>query len=335
MASLANESQIVLRRSLLVLVGALAYLTGCANGNGGRAMGTHMDHGKPAAIPKELASAHYYLEFSELDKFQPGRAKREILEDTEWRGDFDVAAEYKGNSVYVITYEVVADRDTSDRGEFVHAVFVADKFVKFIKWLPGDMEEVPYQGTTWRRPKPIKVGDISWLARATESDPVSIDVLRREVKAMPAAPSQVDPGLTIATLLLQPLFIPQYIAHAGDYKKNALLRDQFNAERLSIGMTEADVESVLRTQPFESGAVEAASYKIYGRDESFNIDSWLRFSNILIVFREGRARIIRALTSGGDNWRQELGKGFIDLPKPPAGPSSNPESEKGINQKNE
>ena len=39
----------------------------------------------------------------------------------------------------------------------------------------------------------------------------------------------------------------------------AELRDQFNAARLKIGMTEMEVESVLKAKPIEAGEVEAGT----------------------------------------------------------------------------
>ena len=90
--------------------------------------------------------------------------------------------------------------------------------------------------------------------------------------------------------------------------------NQFNAARLKIGMTESETEAVLKAKPLESGKVEAGDYKIYGSNESFNINYPLRFSNILLVFTGGKLSVIRSIPSGAE-WRQELGEMFSDLPK--------------------
>jgi hypothetical protein len=294
---------------------ASACLAGCAKpadkeSDGGRTHPKHAIGGSGTEI--ELTSASYYLGVRDIGKFRPGRSKSDVLEDVQWRGDFLMAAEWKGKSICAIAYDVIPDGPGSKGGEVVWAIFVADKFVKFVPWQRGEMVDVPYEGTTWSRPKPVKVGDCRWLVRAAESEPVNMAGLEKDLKAKPAPPSHTDPGLTIAWLLLRP-GIPA--ASEKDYQRNAELRDQFNASRLEIGMTESAVESVLKAKPLESGKMGARSYQIYGSNESFNIDSdySLHFSNILVVFREGKASVIHSFPAR-PQWRRELGEGFTDLP---------------------
>jgi hypothetical protein len=107
-----------------------------------------------------------------------------------------------------------------------------------------------------------------------------------------------------------------------DYLRNAELRDQFNAARLNIGMTESEVQAALKAKPLESGKVEAGDYRIYGSNESVgdisSISGTFRhFSNILVVFREGKAVAISSTPAGYD-WRRKLGEATTDLPKRPA-----------------
>jgi hypothetical protein len=75
-----------------------------------------------------------------------------------------------------------------------------------------------------------------------------------------------------------------------------MLRDQFNAARLKIGMTESDVESVLKAKPIETGDVEAGSFKIFGSTESFDIRPDLHYANVLAVFKDGK--LIGVYSSG-------------------------------------
>jgi len=120
-----------------------------------------------------LNSASYYLTVGDLDKFQPGQPKSDILKDVQWRAGSVVAADCKGKRVTAITYDLLADGPESHREEFVHAVFVDDKFVKFIRWLPG--EQIP-KGQN--RPKRTKIGDYcGWLIRAMDSECVSVEDL--------------------------------------------------------------------------------------------------------------------------------------------------------------
>jgi hypothetical protein len=131
----------------------------------------------------------------------------------------------------------------------------------------------------------MKVGDFPPLIGAIESKPVSLRDIEEEIKAKHRArPSQTgDPGLTIVYLL--------FGGEAGRkkvFERNAKLRDQFNASRLKIGLTESEVESVLRAKPIKEGKVEAGRYKLYGSNELLNVLGYEHYSNILILFRDGK-----------------------------------------------
>lgn len=305
-----------LGRSLLFTL-LLATIAGCDSPREKKSGGERVDCRKTSGLHTELTSANDYLDASDLEKFRPGRSKNDILKDVQWRGNFLMACMNKGKNVCAIAYKLLFDGPSSDRGKVVWAIFVDDKFVKFVPWQKGDMEEVPYEGTMRSRPKPIKVGDCyGWLIRAVESAPVNIADLEKEVKSLAPPPSQIDPGLTAAWLILRAMGATPTPATEDDYKKNAELRDQFNAARLKIGMTEAEVESVLKAKPLESGKVEVGSYKIYGSNESFNIDNdySLHFWNVLVVFREGKVSVIYSFPARTD-WRQKLRERFVDLPE--------------------
>ena len=79
-------------------------------------------------------------------------------------------------------------------------------------------------------------------------------------------------------------------------------------------LSESEVEAVLKAKPIESGEVEAGSFIIYGSNEWFSINRALHFSNILVLFREGKARVIRS-AGAGEGWRRELQERFIDFPR--------------------
>jgi hypothetical protein len=255
------------------------------------------------------SSTSFYLTGGDLGEFRPGRRKHEVLRNVQWRGHFDMATTCDGKPVVTITYELLAEPQRSDRGKVVTAIFVNDRFVKFISWLPGDMEEVDYEGTKWRRPKPNKLGDCTSLVRAMKAEPLRTKDLEKETKLIPSPPEHTDIGLTTAWLVLREAIRG---ASEADYKRNAALRDQFNAARLEIGMPESEVESIFKAKPLESGPISGGSYQIYGSNESFNLDTWLHFSNVLIVFRQGRADVIYGIPAG-DEWRRKVGQLFPDL----------------------
>lgn len=278
----------------------------------------------------ELTSVNDFLYASDIESFRPGRSMDDILEDVQWRGHLVWACGYKGKSLYAIVYGLLAgdyskglERDPDAQKGAVYAIFLDDRFVKFVKGvqlLRDEKEEYEIEGTKAHRARPIKVGDFRWLIRLLESEPFDIEDVQKGVRERPAPPLHIDWGLTIVTLVLGPLLLlSEFIRRASkcDYKRNAELRDQFNGARVRIGMTESEVESVLGAQPLESGEVEAGSYRIYGSNESFNINLIsLHFRNILVVLREGR--VIGTYTAPpGAEWRRELGEWFMDLPNCP------------------
>ena len=170
----------------IMLVLALACPVGCAKG-GEKAVDKRVDRGDTSDLHAKLNSASDYLAVADLDEFRPGRPKDDILKDVQWRAGSVVASDCKGKSITAIDYTLLADGAESHREEALHAIFVADKFVKFIRWLPGEMEEVDYHGTPWRRPKPTKLGNYCpWLNRAMNGEAVSVEDLKKEAKSITA-----------------------------------------------------------------------------------------------------------------------------------------------------
>ncbi len=313
--------------SLLLVPLMYACLAACNKSRGDKSGDQQSPGGLVSAISKKLSSfksADNYLTAGDLEKFRAGRPKSAVLDDVAWRGYFFMSAEYKGKAVSAIIYDLIPDGPHISGGVSIWAIFADDKFLKFIRpppSLPGDMEVVEIDGTPWSRRKPIKAGDNRFLARAMDSESVSIaDLkadLKKEARRTPAPREDIDPGLTTAYLLMRVMGVapaPGLPASEKDYLRNAQLRDQFNAARLNVGMTESEVEAVVKAKPIESGNVEAGVYRIYGSNESFNIDPSLHFSNILVVFREGKSIAISSILAG-DGWRRKLGEETIDLPK--------------------
>jgi hypothetical protein len=265
----------------------------------------------------KLDSAGEFIRFDDLDEFRPGQAKNEILKDLRWRAGYVTAAKCDGKSITAIDYDVYADGPGKGRSEGVHALFVNDKFEKFIRWQIPD-----FDGTAWSPPRSRRIGDdCGWLTRAIRSKAVGVDELRKAVKSKKAPPEHIDPGLTAVYLGFRALGLapgpPPPEKDPEKLRKNIALRDQFNAARLSIGMTESEVEATLKAKPLESGKVEAGNYSIYGTNESFVVNDWLwfsPFSNILVVFRDGKAIAITSIRAMYE-WHRDLEQTLIDLPK--------------------
>jgi hypothetical protein len=286
----------------LLMAAALAvvFLTGCGDK---RAATRQVQKGKHR---DELPSASGLLYPEDFAKFQPGRSIDEILSDTQWGGNFGMACYHDGKSLCAIYYGLTvkdpaknAERDINSVRKTVIAIFEDNRFVRFVRPLPAD----------GAKPTTLEEYD-RWLVRQSRSDAVNIEKVQEEVWAEPKQPSHIDPGLTVVFGALSP-FLPH--ATEDDYRRNAVLRYQFNGSRIRLGMTSSDVESVVREKPIESGDIKAGSYSIYGSNESFNI-AWLHISKLLVLYRDGK--VVGAYSTGpaGKGWRSALGERFRDLP---------------------
>jgi hypothetical protein len=235
---------------------------------------------------------------ADYDKFSPGKLQTEVLNDIQWRGNFEFAADFDGKNATAISYDLFGG-PFRDNGTSVLAVFVDGKFIKFVHWPEYD-------------PK-IKIGDFSILKQVVESDPVSIADLEKEKAEKPKTPERIDPGLTATWLLYRKGL---EATRAPMLRRNAVLRDQFNAARLKIGMRATDVEAVFNAKPIRSGIVEGGSFQIYGSTESFDVLSDLHYSNVLVVLRDDKVTGIYSggLVPGGYR-HQEMQQWFIDLPE--------------------
>jgi len=243
---------------------------------------------------RELTSPDYWLEPSEYEFFRPGRLKSEILTDVNWKGAWYQTTKHQGKSIAAINFGFF-ERPPSGKGTMAWAIFVDDKFEKFVRF-----------------PKPVydrKVGNFQRLINAYNSDSVSVPDLRKERNELSARlkkkPRKTDWGLTFVWLLFSKGIIEREAAEEKkrealypEYlKRNAILRDQFNAARLKIGMTEKDVDSIFKAKPLHTGKVEAGPFKIYGSNERLVLgpNNYLHYVNSLIVYREGKVIGIHAI----------------------------------------
>jgi hypothetical protein len=271
-------------------------------------------HAISAAV--QISSANRLLGNDDVEKFRPGRPMDEILKEVQWRGNFEMACRHEGRGISGVSYELFTDDPTGDGGEVVWAIFVDDKFQKFVEWPKPDMETVEKEGSRYSQFIKIKIGEFPRLVRADASKALNIPELAKQVAARPATPSHTDFGLAIAWLIAGH---GNGKASEADYKRNAALRDQFNASRLKIGMTEPEIEAIFRAKPLQSGEVQAGRFEIYGSDESFDIVFSLHYSNVMVLFNEGKVIGIYSGESvlGGQGWYQKLQELFVDLTAPP------------------
>ncbi len=277
----------------IALATATLTLSGCAELGGAEPDGT-TDQASANA-----PSANDLLTMADVEKFQPGRSIDDILKDINWRGNLSMACDHQGKSLAAIHYQLfVPPGSQGFDGEPVAAIFVDDKFVKFVEPPGGEMETVDQGDLKRSRPKPVPIGHYGWLLEAVEADALDILELEKQVKERPEAPSQIDPGLTIVGLVLGPRVIA---ARKPQYKENAELRDRFNAARIRVGMAEAEVEKIFADKPLESGKTKSGVYKLYGSKKDFDIVAPLHFANVLVHYQDGKVHGIYS-----DGWTRRL-----------------------------
>ena len=259
-------------------------------------------------------SRNYFLSRADLAAFRANRPKADVLADVQWRGNFVMASRAHGKNLCAISYQLFSDDPDGYGGASVYAIFVDERFVKFVEWFRGYFVDVPYDGSTWSRPKRIKTGDDSWLVRAAANAPAKLSKLEKESRepATATAPDSIDWGLSVVFLGLKATGLLNGPTER-DYQRNLELRDQFNGSRLELGMTPGQVEAIFKAKPLETGKVPAGDYQIYGSDEPSKLSHPIRFTNVLVLFKDGKAEFLYA-TWPGDGWRSELEWQFLDFP---------------------
>jgi hypothetical protein len=287
----------------------LCQFTACS-----RAQELSATKGDSSAQPA-MMSAHRLLGPSDYPKFQVGRLKDDILKGIQWRGNFEMSCSHRGSSIAAISFALFTDNPDGDDGEIVWAIFRDDKFEKFVRWPVWETKDVPYEGTTRSVYVPIKLGDFHRLLAAAESKAVSIEQLKSEMTAKGETPNQIDPGLTVAYLAAQALTGGQIGASKDDLMKNAMLRDQFNAARWKIGMMKDDVEKIFNATPLQSVETSHGNFAIYGSFTQFDILRAPHYSNVLVLYENGRVLGIYSGESvpGGDESETELRELFPEL----------------------
>ncbi len=254
----------------------------------------------PATAAEKL-SASCLLAPADYAKFSPGKSKKEILQDLQWRGNFEMSTRHDGHDICAIDYGINGGF-LSDNDADVWAIFIDGKFEKFV--------EPPAWDKAWDNTK-LKIGNFDWLIRATESPSVNLVELEKKLKS-DHVPSHVDPGLTAVAVALAPALA---VRQQNEMAKNADLRNQFNAARLELGMNENEIQTVLGSKAIKSGDLASGNYKVYGSRESIDLTKNYHFSNVLVIFSDDKVSGIYSgsLLPGGDAGLVHVADGYIYL----------------------
>lgn len=262
----------------------------------------------------ECLSENRLLSRSKFGSFQKGRLLDAVLNDVRFSGNFEMAARHDGKWISAISYALFSVDARNDGGEVVWAIFVDDRFEKFVRWPKWEMVDVTVDGAVRSRPKRMNVGNFDRLIRALQSPAIDLAQLEKEWDARPTEPQQYDPGLTAIGVVLGP-FIRS--ASDKDFVENAKLRDRFNAARLKFKMNESKVESTFGEKPLVSTVIDSRQYSVFGESRSFEIVHSLHYANVLVLYENGELTGVYSGESmpGGDAGIRKSRTTFIDFPK--------------------
>ncbi len=197
----------------------------------------------------------------------------------------------------------------ADIGSGVNVLFLFRDGIltKIPEWVPFDMVEVPYRGTTCRMIKPWDVGDMTRIDKTIAARAKTSEQLRDYFNSFqPDRRTSGEPANIMPAFLLTGYFQKMAPRMRLDYETNEQLRKQYDGCRVSLGM---DIEQVdgLFGKPLRSfQAKNGCLAKIYGDTRHLEIDSQYRFSCVAVVFDDaGRVAAVLSHYFFDKTWLDE------------------------------
>jgi hypothetical protein len=230
------------------------------------------------------------LDLTEMQSFRPGRSKAEILKEIHWVGNFEMATEDHGKTLAAMSFNVCVEDQVF--GDFLWAIFVDDKFVKFVdspaKSTPvGEGKDLKFIDSPVKIKFPIPVGSFEPLLRIAGQNPISVKKFKQELEAYAEEDRKRHPDPFLTALAEK--IGPQLVATNKPLEeKNTRLRDQFNAAKLKLGMTKAEVAAMLKSEPLDTGKLEAGSFEVYGSTDFAPFIEALHYHNIFALYHGDR-----------------------------------------------
>jgi hypothetical protein len=239
-------------------------------------------------------SAYDILNPDDLRHFQEGVELTLIMEEIKWRGNFAYATIIDNKAVAALEFRYSVADPEGLHGPNIIAIFDDYKFSKFTSCPSRSKDSLRL---------------FSELREALAAPAVSpIDIWNEYTISYKrlAKSAASEPGIEMQSMILGPM-LQAFMRKSGkdsasfvDYKRNAELRDQFNAARLRLGMTSREIKAVLKCdQPLEIGQIDGMKYEIYGSGVDFGkISSYISYQNVLIIFDDKEAIGIYGIPGG-------------------------------------
>ncbi len=167
------------------------------------------------------------------------------------------------------------------QGKRMFFLFKDGRLLKISDYIPREMEEAPYKGTTWRRVKSWDIEDMSYIEKNINAPALSYNEIRNQLNQKSA-----NYGEEPANIM--PAFFPYSIIMSfkakKDYLINQKLRKKFNGFLARPGMSIEEIDA-LYGKPLKIFATNKNHVvHIYGQKIVLDINPQYKFSNIAVVF---------------------------------------------------
>jgi len=171
---------------------------------------------------------------------------------------------------------------------FYQLLFCDDVLLKTIDWIPGEMEEVPYQGTTWSRAKPWDIEDMTRVRKAINARAVTHEQIQANLEDARATDKKYNGQGNIPTVVGYVFMLASMNSMEKikkEYPINEEFRERYDGCRASLGMSVKEVDA-LYGEPLRVFTTKAGhTARIYGNHQYLeNVDHFLRFSYVAVLF---------------------------------------------------
>jgi len=174
------------------------------------------------------------------------------------------------------------------QGISVWFLFRNGTLVKVPAWVPYDMEEIPYEGTTWRRRKSWGIEDTTRVQKVIAARSMTPDQLRTYFASLqPDKRTAGEPENIMPAFLLTGYFKKMGPRIKKDYETNEELRKRYDGCRANLGMSIEQVDELFGKPLRNFSTKDGYPVRIYGEVRRLEVDPQYRFSCVVVVFDAG------------------------------------------------
>lgn len=198
-------------------------------------------------------------------------------------------------------------------------IYEDGKFSRFTRWhsTPHDTLTAA-DGSRYSHEIARKTLDTSYVDSFLSAPALTNDEIKSEIAGDHHEPHKPDPELTAALLPLLSKMEKQHDEMLPQRERCLALRRQFSAANAKLGSTRGELSIALKSVPLETGVVAGRAYAIYGSNEVLDLIPLEQFTNLIVIFEEGRAERVMPVMAGTKDWRGDVCKSYFDFPRPPA-----------------